>query len=155
MQGNVEKLEVTLTIAAESREFSRATSWLQEACTARGVPPEQQHTLDICLNETLANVLAHGGHQALAAPIRLELALDGTPNAGYARMTLCAAGVAFDPHSHQQNPPPQSLDDAKPGGLGILLMRTYADEIHYQRLGEQNCTTFITHWDDNGNHGNA
>lgn len=155
MQSHVDTLEVTLAIAAEAHEFSRATAWLHEACAARGVPPEQQHRLDLCLNEALANVLAHGGREALAAPIRLGLALDGTPGAGRARMTLSAAGVAFNPNNHPQKPPPRSLDDAEPGGLGILLMRANSDEMRYQRRGERNCTTFIIGWDGTGNNENA
>lgn len=147
MQTDVDELDVKLVIAAAASEFSRATAWLQATCDARGIPPAPQYKLDICLNEALANVLAHGGSEALGAPIKLGLALRGTPDAGRVRMTLRAAGVAFDPNGHRQKPAPQSLDDAEPGGLGILLMRTNADEIRYQRLGEENCTTFVIGWD--------
>lgn len=147
MQIDVDEPEVTLLIAAASDEFLRATAWLQAICHAREVPPDQQHRLDICLNEALANVLAHGGSEALGSPIELRLVLHGRHDAGRVSMTLRAGGVAFDPNSHRQKPAPQSLEEAEPGGLGILLMRANADEIRYQRLGKENCTTFVIRWD--------
>lgn len=140
------EFEATLSIAAESSEFSRATSWLESVCGTRGVPPDQRYRLDVCLNEALANVLAHGGRAARVNPIRLDLSLRQMQDAGSARMTLCAAGVEFDPNSHRQKPVPQTLEEAEPGGLGILMMRTYADDIEYRRLGEQNCTSFVIRW---------
>jgi anti-sigma regulatory factor (Ser/Thr protein kinase) len=61
-------------------------------------------------------------------------------------LTLNAGGVPFDPASHRTRPSPRTLEEAEPGGLGILMMRTNADRIAYERLGDANCTSFLVGW---------
>ena len=146
MRSQAGEIEETLSIAAEAGEFSRATAWLESICNERGVPVDERYRLDICLNEALANVLAHGGSAALGVPICLRLGISGGLEAGRASLTLNAGGVPFDPASHRTRPSPRTLEEAEPGGLGILMMRTNADRIAYERLGETNCTTFLVRW---------
>jgi serine phosphatase RsbU (regulator of sigma subunit)/anti-sigma regulatory factor (Ser/Thr protein kinase) len=139
-------IEEALSIGAEACDFSRASAWLETVCDAHHVPVDERYKLDLCLNEALANVLAHGGSAAIAKPIALALTLGGDSTSGTACLTLTAAGVAFDPGSHQTRPAPMTLEEAEPGGLGILLMRANADCITYERRGDANCTSFLVHW---------
>jgi len=139
-------LEEILSIATEAREFSRATVWLESVCKARGVPVDERYKLDICLNEALANVLEHGGDAARTAPIGLKLTLSGDRDAGAVWLTLHAGGAPFDPASHRTRPAPRTLEEAEPGGLGILIMRTNADSIIYERLQDANRTSFLVRW---------
>ena len=137
-------------IAADRAEFRRVSAWLHTVCAGHGVPEEKRHALDICLDETLANVVAHGGPAASEHPIAVFLTIDGTPKDGQAILTICAGGVAFDPRTHQMRPVPMTLEDAEPGGLGIHMMKTYADELRYARDNERNCTGFVVRWRSNG-----
>lgn len=139
-----------LAIAADRAEFRRASAWLHTVCAGYGMPEEKLYALDICLDETLANVVAHGGSAASALPIAMSLTIDGTPTDGQVILTICAGGVAFDPHTHQMRPVPMTLEDAEPGGLGIHMMKTYADELRYTRDNERNCTGFVVRWRSNG-----
>ena len=141
------EIEATLSLTADAAEFSRASAWLGDICQANGVPADQLDRLDICLNEALANVLSHGGRDALDSPITLNLALAVTGTRGSARMTICARGVAFDPGTHKTRSMPQTLEATEPGGLGVLLMRANADEMSYQRQDVLNCTRFLFNWD--------
>ena len=139
-------IEATLSFNADPAEFARASAWLAGLCQAHGVPSDQMDRLDICLNEALANVLSHGGADALTAPITLKLALVMAAHEGKACMTLIAGGVPFDPATHVTRAMPTTLETAEPGGLGVLLMRANADEIHYRRIGQLNCTDFRFGW---------
>jgi serine/threonine-protein kinase RsbW len=140
------EIEDTLSIAPEAREFSRAAAWLASSCGAHGVPDDECYKLDICLNEALANVLAHGGSAALERPIDLKLVFSGGPEAGVAWLTLIAGGVPFDQSSHSPRPPPRTLEEAEPGGLGVLMMRANAERITYERIGDANGTAFMVCW---------
>lgn len=146
MRSQSGECEETLSIAAKADEFSRASLWLESVCNARGVPGDERYKLDICLNEALANVLAHGGDAAGTAPISLKLTLSGDREAGMVWLSLHARGVPFDPASHCPRPAPKTLEDAEPGGLGILMMRANADRIVYERLQDANSTSFLVRW---------
>ena len=65
----------------------RASEWLSATCLQYDIPVTQAQRLEICLNEVLANVLAYGGSAALVAPIRLQLEVVCTAEAGDARIS--------------------------------------------------------------------
>lgn len=149
MTSGVGEATVALSILASPREFSRASVWLESECRLRGIPKDHLHRLDICLNEALANVLNHGGGDAQVIPIELTLTfypVQGTSLWGMS-LTISDGGFPFDPTNHEPRPPPVSLDEAEPGGLGILMMRTSADEIHYRRENDRNLNCFVVRWD--------
>ena len=137
-----------LTIRAEAGEVRRASLWLESTGQALQVPAEQLARLELCLNEALANVIAHGGPGALAAPVQLQLAHD--VGAARAVLHLVDGGVAFDPLAHQSAPRAQSLADIEPGGLGLIMMRESADEIDYRREGGCNHQAFTVVWGQPG-----
>lgn len=99
-----------------------------------------------CLNEALANVLSHGGPQALTAPIRLSLHVRHESGGHVADLKMTDAGVAFNPLDHVPNSRPQSLDEAEIGGLGIRMMKEFSDELHYRRVDGENHLSFGVRW---------
>lgn len=146
MSANAARLPAELTIAARADEFRRASAWLADAGRERDVPVAQIERLDVCLNEVLANIVAHGGAAALAAPIRLRLAACDDAGAREARLTISDAGVAFDPLAHCPKPRPASLAEAEPGGLGVLMLRIFADTFGYCHDEGRNHLTLGVRW---------
>jgi sigma-B regulation protein RsbU (phosphoserine phosphatase) len=124
----------------------RASEWLKEKTTNNSVPAEQLERLDLFLNEALANIIDHGGPSALNAPIMLRLDFTQLPGLKETTLTLTDGGMAFDPLAHAARPAPQSLDDAIPGGLGIPMIRSLADEMRYAYEGNQNHLVFTVRW---------
>jgi serine/threonine-protein kinase RsbW len=135
-----------LTIGASGAEVRRASEWLSANCLQCDIPVTQAQRLEICLNEVLANVLAYGGSAALAAPIRLQLEVLCTTEAAEARMTVSDAGFAFNPLMVTMPPRPNTLAEARPGGLGLVMIRRCSDWLDYRREGEHNHFTFGTRW---------
>jgi anti-sigma regulatory factor (Ser/Thr protein kinase) len=133
-----------LTIDANGAEVRRASDWLCAACRRRAVPQALAERLALCLNEVLANVITHGGTTALSAPIRLLLEVG--PD-GKASVTVSDAGRAFDPRSVPKRALPKTLDDASPGGLGLVMIRRCSDWLHYRHDGRLNHLTFGTRWE--------
>src|SRR5688500_19432847 len=62
-----------LTIGASGAEVRRALEWLAATCRDRDVPRPLADRLALCLHESLANVVTHGGGSARAAPIAVVL----------------------------------------------------------------------------------
>lgn len=136
-----------LTIGASGAEVRRASEWLDATCQQRGVPQPLAERLVLCLNEVVANVITHGGRMALSAPIRLLLEVRLDQDCSKASVTVSDAGIAFDPLSVPKRTLPTTLDEATPGGLGLVMIRRFADWLHYRHEDGRNHMTFGTRWD--------
>ncbi len=137
---------IELAICAVADDVRPATHWLTQACESWGVPAPQILRLDLCLNEALANVIAHGGDQALAYPVRLRLEFSGDAQPHQASLTVRDNGAAFDATAAPLSARPLTLDETTPGGLGLLMMRKLSDALSYRREDGQNVLTFSVHW---------
>lgn len=137
---------VELAISAVADDVRPASNWLAQSCEARGVPAAQILRLDLCLNEALANVIAHGGEQALASPVQLRLEVSGDAQAHRASVTVRDSGPDFDPTVAPLGSRPLTLEEAEPGGLGLLMMRELSDALTYRHDSGQNELTFSVHW---------
>jgi len=135
-----------LSIDADAAEVRRASRWLESAALQQRVPAEQIARLDLCLNEALANILAHGGHSALASEVRLQLRVHHEAGDHEAAVTVSDAGVAFDPLAYRPGPRADSLEEIEPGGLGLIMMREAADDLGYLRSEGRNLLTFTVRW---------
>lgn len=133
-----------LNIQPRIADVRLASEWLTRSGRAHGIPEDDLGRLDLCLNEALANVLAHGGEVAAAQPIHLQLHIH--TSACEAALTLSDAGAAFDATQAPLKPQASSLEDAMPGGLGLLLMRQNSDAQHYQRQNDRNLLTLSVRW---------
>lgn len=135
-----------LSIGVDARETRRASTWLGEEGSARGMPEDPLWRLDMCLTEALANVIAHGGAGARANPVRLRLDVRGSASGGVASLTVSDAGTAFDPVKVPPREPARTLAEAEPGGQGLMLLRRFADAIDYSYRDGQNHLTIQVRW---------
>ena len=52
-------------------------------------------------------------------------------------------GIPFDVDSHSDPDLDANITERKVGGLGIFLIRKMADQVQYQREGEENVLTLV------------
>lgn len=136
-----------LSISANGAEVRRASEWLDSACRQREVPQAMVERLVLSLNEVLANVIRHGGANALSSPVGLRLEVVADANGGKAGVTVSDTGIAFNPLSVAEKPLPKSLDEAAPGGLGLVMIRRFSDWLDYRHEDGRNHLTFGTRWE--------
>lgn len=115
-------MRAALRLRAEMAELPRLTEWLDGQVTAFRLHDHQAYALRLCVEELAGNVLLHAGAQALhisvtAPPLSLLVEDDGPP---------------FDPTAMPAPALPTHLDDARPGGLGLLLARRYSNTMAYK-----------------------
>jgi serine/threonine-protein kinase RsbW len=82
--------------------------------------------------EITANIIAHGapdGHE-LEVCVSLEAAGETFV------LTFEDNGIPFDPRTRPDPLPQKSLDEARIGGYGLLLVRRAATSIDYLRTGD-------------------
>lgn len=137
-----------LAITAHTSEVRNASAWLEHAGAERGVPAEPLWRLELCLNEALANALTHGGESMRGGKVKLKLQVVRRTGNAEARVTVSDAGEAFDPLVIEPRRAPSTLADAKPGGLGVPLLRRFADELDYRRVDGRNQLTFGVRWEE-------
>ncbi len=99
-----------------------------------GLPPRLVYQLELVLEETLMNRLWHafpaGGRHCTDVELRL------TPDALVLQFE--DDGIAFDPLQHPPRKALTALDEAEPGGFGLLLTRKAARACRYDRIGNRN-----------------
>ena len=139
---------VELTIRADSWDARRASEWLASVARAQSVPAEHIVRLDHCLDEALANVITHGGPAALASPIRLQFDLRRSEGTCTAALSIVDEGIAFDPSCSlvEATQRPATLAEASVGGLGILLIRNFSDDLSYRHSEGRNHLTISVVW---------
>ncbi len=140
-----------MAIDADADDFRRASGWLERACLERGVPVNEIGRLDICVNEILANILAHGGERARSTPILLRFATQEDFPAREALVTVVDAGKPFNPLDAQVTERPRTLAEAEPGGLGLSMIRGSADSLSYRYLDDRNHLSVGVRWSEVGN----
>jgi anti-sigma regulatory factor (Ser/Thr protein kinase) len=116
---------VRLTLSHERPELARLSAWLDEQEAALGMPDRVAYAVRLCLEEAVTNLIDH-------APAASDIAVD----LGWQGAVMVAAiedcGPPFDPRTAPVPARPKTLDDAMPGGLGLVLLRSFASDIDYR-----------------------
>ncbi|MDM7953792.1 MAG: ATP-binding protein [Cyanobium sp. CZS 25K] len=137
---------LNLLLQPNPLELRRCSDWLQASCQRLDVPAASSGKLDLCLNEVLANLIDHGGARASSCPVQLTLERADGDDGGLATLTISDAGRPFDPLSFSSEPLPRTLQEAEPGGLGLLLVNRFVDECSYRREGDRNVLKLGIRW---------
>lgn len=125
----------TVTVPGTREGVQSGKRALDAFVDAHGLPASARWRFQVALDEVLANIISHGG----ASDVDLLFGLDDD----VLSLEVTDRGAAFDP---LQAAPPDTgagLDDRRPGGLGIMLVRTLMDAVRYERRGAHNHLTMI------------
>jgi serine/threonine-protein kinase RsbW len=124
----------TIVVQAELSEIARIAAWSDAFAAECKLPPRTLFALQLCLEEQVSNIICHGVPDGA---IRLALELAGDTVVA----TVEDHGAGFNPLDAPAPEKPQSLDDARVGGLGIHLLRKFATAVDYERRDEINRLT--------------
>ena len=127
--------------SAESRTYSndvpelrRMSTWWREWAAEHGLSTDSLDRGELLLNEAAGNIVQHSVH-AGAIVITLE------QDAATVRMTIADDGDPFDPVAQAVADLPRTLDDARPGGLGLRIVRSETLTMAYRRTDGWNVLT--------------
>ena len=123
-----------LALHNDRTEIARVMTWVDELAVTLALPLETKHALQLCLDEAITNIVCHAFEPNTAHDVHIALWRDDT----VLHAEVTDDGRPFDPLSYEPPPAPKDLQSAKIGGLGIRLMRGFADQIAYQRSGPMN-----------------
>jgi serine/threonine-protein kinase RsbW len=123
---------INFRMGSDIAEIARLNDLLADVFGKAGTNDRVAAALKLCVNEAVANVIAHGRTSDVALLLEVDV---------YATVETAVATVSdncypFDPLSHPLATRMTSLSDAKVGGYGILLIRETAREVSWQAIGD-------------------
>lgn len=123
-----------MTMGADLGEVARANAAFADFAAAAALPAGVRRSMNVVLDELLANTVLHGLAGRPDGQVILEVQLDGDR----LLVTLSDDGLPFDPFGRAAPDTTLSVEDRPIGGLGIHLVRQLVDEVMYQRQGDRN-----------------
>ena len=125
-----------LTLPADDAELDSLFAFLEPICEGEGRTPKMMAQMMLVCEEVFINICHYGfpdGQPRL--PVDIEAAVD--ERAGCLHLVFSDQGIAYDPLSHNAKKV-DPTDEQRKGGLGILLMRKYMDDLRYTRADGRN-----------------
>lgn len=125
-----------LTLPAQDEQLDNLFAFLEPICEGEGRTPKMMAQMMLVCEEVFVNICHYGfpdGQPRL--PVDIEAAID--VRAGCLHLVFSDQGIAYDPLSHEAKKV-DPTDEQRKGGLGILLMRNYMDDLRYTRADGRN-----------------
>jgi serine/threonine-protein kinase RsbW len=121
---------IELTIASKLEFIDIVTTVTDNLTLMTGFDEEARYWINMAVRESVANAIEHGNkYDPLKnVEIRFTLGVDAL------RVSIRDFGVGFDPATLPDPLDPQNL--LNPAGRGILYMRTFMDQVQYERHAE-------------------
>jgi serine/threonine-protein kinase RsbW len=126
--------EYELHLGRDLGGLKRLHSWVTQLAREEGIGPEMSYRLDLCLHETVVNVICHALQPDGSDPVLVRFRRDG----GSVLLEVEDDGSPFDPTTHPPPPPPRRLEDLPVGSYGLPLIRHFTDGLEYERTEGRN-----------------
>jgi len=120
-----------MVLESRLEEVNRVEDAILDAVDACGFNATDRFAIKLALEEALANAIKHGNASDASKNVVVEWVAD----VGEIRITVCDEGTGFNPDIV----PDPTLDEnlTKPSGRGVMLMRAYMDEVHFNEEGNR------------------
>jgi len=128
---NVHRVTVTASIGGVRQTLNE----FDQFGRAQALPDDLRRRFLVALDEVLSNVARHGESSEIPVQVSFKLAGD--------RLTVTVEDEAppFNPLEVAPADTSSALDQRKPGGVGIELVRTLLESVRYEHTGGRNRLT--------------
>ena len=129
--------ELSLKVETSVAELERISAAVKDFGEQQNWPANLIFKVNLVLEELGINIMKNGYDDGLHD---FEIVLTSEPDT--LKVEVIDDGRPFDPLNDAPIPDLESsLDDRPVGGLGIYLVRSMVDRMHYRRTGDQNRLT--------------
>lgn len=129
--------ELDVTIPARLSEVRELSGMVEAFGDANGLPDPKVFVINLALDELITNTVTHGLEDKADAEIRIRMQVDG----GTLILVMEDNGQPFDPTQDTNADVTSSLEERAVGGLGLHLVKSFADRITYEFVGGRNRLT--------------
>ncbi len=123
---------VEIPFRATHAGFAHAFSRLRGALDGEGLDPAPRYNVELVFEEIVANIVAHGAVDGREPDVRVTL----EPSSDSIVLKFEDDGPPFDPRGRTDPVPAKSLEEARIGGFGLMLVRRAASALDYLRTAE-------------------
>jgi anti-sigma regulatory factor (Ser/Thr protein kinase) len=123
-----------LLVANQIEELVRVEAFLEELGESWDLPVQLVFSLNLVIEEALANIISYGYDDQGSHQIRMEFAREGSD----LRLTIIDDGHEYDPTLKMDPDINLSVGERPVGGLGIFLIKKIMDRVEYQREDNKN-----------------
>ena len=132
--------ELVIRIPGDLAEISRLPGLVEEFGSRTGIPAGLVVTLNLVLEELVANTVTYGYDDGNVHPDRsIEIRLNRRGN--LVTLTLEDDAKPFDPTQLGTPDTDAAIEEREPGGLGIHFVKTLMDTVEYRRVADRNRLT--------------
>jgi serine/threonine-protein kinase RsbW len=119
-----------LTLVARTESLGRVTEFVRKGAREANLPESQMRELELVIEEVLMNVSRYSYPESAPGIVTITYSV---PASGELAVEVCDQGIEFNPLTAE--PPDLALDlEQRPiGGLGILLLKSFAKSLTYRR----------------------
>lgn len=131
-----------LRILAQPEALPQAREAIARVADSVGFGEEERCHAILALDEALANVIKHGYGSACAQPIEIAIGTLRQGERAGLRVTIRDFGRQVEPGAICG----RDLDDVRPGGLGVHIIRSVMDEVVYEKAEPCGMRLTMTKW---------
>ena len=128
-----------LTLAAEPGSLAQVLAFVRQGASEAQLSEERAAQLELVMEEILMNLSKHAYPHDAPGQVELRYSI---PSPGELRMEVADRGREFDPTAAAAPDLTLDLANRPVGGLGIFLIRSFADSLSYRREDGWNRLTF-------------
>ena len=121
--------DCALAFPATFEAYAHASAELRAAIDRRALQPGPRYKVELVFEEIVSNIIRHGCVDNTGCTIELSIGFGD----GSIVLEFQDNGRAFDPRDYAVSDVPLTLEDARHGGLGLLLVRKASAGIDYER----------------------
>ena len=125
----------SLQVPSSTENLAMIRDFVNGIGTRAGLSATELAKLELAVDEACANVIEH----AYGPDVTKEVSVRATLDDDTIHIDVVDTGKGFDPTAVSQKEVDQLVAERKSGGLGLRLMNTLMDEVHYEVIpGQKN-----------------
>lgn len=134
----------TLSVPLKIDSLIQIAQWVESCLEQWLLPASKNFAIQLCCEEAFSNIIKYGVAQPRADAFDSAVANFSLKYQQHQlQLTIEDHCEPFNPLEAAQPVVPSSLEEAKIGGLGIDLMKKFAQKIRYERKDYKNRMLFI------------
>jgi anti-sigma regulatory factor (Ser/Thr protein kinase) len=133
-----EGLLITMALYSNPKWLSTVRGAVERLTETLGFPSAQSRSITRAVDEALSNIMRHSYRNRLDQPIAVHFRAVQRQHEGEVQhgleILLCDSGLAVDAGKLRK----RSLDEIRPGGLGLHFIHEAIDAVEFTRKGRTN-----------------
>lgn len=117
-----------LHVPSSTENLAMIREFVNSVGVQAGLSPKEVAQMELAVDEACANVIEH----AYGSDVTKEVSVRAMLDENSVQIEVIDTGKAFDPSLIEQVDLDKLVSARKSGGLGMRLIKSFMDEVHYQ-----------------------